>query len=65
MEDQAQAEQAAPQIQARIRTSFERQGLMQHLGARLGHIGPGCVHIVLPNRAQHLLCSGGERHYPA
>ena len=32
MEDQAQAEQAAPQIQARIRTSFEHQGLMQHLG---------------------------------
>ena len=52
MEDQAQAEQAAPQIQARIRTSFERQGLMQHLGARLGHIGPGCVHIVLANRPE-------------
>ena len=52
MEDQAQAEQAAPQIQARIRTSFERQGLMRHLGARLGHIGPGCVHIVLPNRPE-------------
>jgi uncharacterized protein (TIGR00369 family) len=52
MEDQAQVEQAAPQIQARIRTSFEHQGLMQHLGARLGHIGPGCVHIVLPNRPE-------------
>jgi acyl-coenzyme A thioesterase PaaI-like protein len=52
MEDQAQAQQAAPQIQARIRTSFERQGLMQHLGARLGHIGPGCVQIVLPNRPE-------------
>ena len=52
MEDQAQAEQAAPQIQASIRTSFEHQGLMQHLGARLGHIGPGCVHIVLPNRPE-------------
>jgi uncharacterized protein (TIGR00369 family) len=25
---------------------------MQHLGARLGHIGPGCVHIVLPNRPE-------------
>jgi uncharacterized protein (TIGR00369 family) len=52
MEDQAQVEQAAPQIQARIRTSFEHQGLMQHLGASLGHIGPGCVHIVLPNRPE-------------
>ena len=52
MEDQAQAEQAAPQIQARIRSSFERQGLMRDLGARLGHIGPGCVHIVLANRPE-------------
>ena len=52
MEDQAQAEQAAPHVQARIRTSFERQGLMQHLGARVGHIGPGCVHIVLANRPE-------------
>ena len=52
MENEAQAEQAAPQIQARIRTSFEHQGLMRHLGARLGHIGPGCVHIVLPNRLE-------------
>jgi uncharacterized protein (TIGR00369 family) len=52
MEAEPQAEQAAPQIQARIRTSFERQGLMRHLGARLGHIGPGCVHIVLPNRPE-------------
>jgi hypothetical protein len=26
-------------IQARIRTSFERQGLMRHLGARLRHVG--------------------------
>ena len=25
---------------------------MQHLGARLGHIGPGCVRIVLPNRLE-------------
>jgi uncharacterized protein (TIGR00369 family) len=35
-----------------IRTSFERQGLMRHLGARLGHIGAGCVHIVLPTRLE-------------
>ena len=46
MDNEAQAEQAAPQIEARIRTSFDRQGLMRHLGARLGHIGPGRVHIV-------------------
>ena len=39
MEEQAQSEQANPQMQARIRASFERQGLMRYLGARLGHIG--------------------------
>ena len=41
-----------PRIQARIRASFERQGLMRHLGAHLGRIGPGRVHIVLPNRPE-------------
>jgi acyl-coenzyme A thioesterase PaaI-like protein len=48
MEDQRRPEQARREIQARIRASFERQGLMRHLGARLGHLGPGRVHIVLP-----------------
>ena len=52
MEDQAQPEPAAPQIQARIRASFERQGLMRHLGARLGDIEPGRVQIVLPSRPE-------------
>ena len=52
MEEQAQSEQANPQMQARIRASFGRQGLMRYLGARLGHIGPGCVRIVLPNRPE-------------
>jgi len=45
-------EQAAPQVQERVRASFERQGLMRHLGARLVHIGPGRVHIVLPSRPE-------------
>jgi uncharacterized protein (TIGR00369 family) len=39
-------------VQERIRVSFDRQGLMRHLGARLGHIGPGRVHIVLPSRPE-------------
>ena len=52
MEDERQPEHAELGIQARIRASFERQGLMRHLGARLGHIGPGRVHIVLPNRRE-------------
>ena len=52
MEDEAQPEPAAPEIQARIRASFERQGLMRHLGARLGDIEPGRVQIVLPSRPE-------------
>lgn len=32
----------------RITDSFTRQGLMNHLGARLGAIEPGRVHIHLP-----------------
>ncbi|MEU8999622.1 hypothetical protein AB0C95_33225 [Streptomyces caniferus] len=36
MEDhQTQQEQASPEIVARIRESFDRQGLMAHLGAQL------------------------------
>jgi uncharacterized protein (TIGR00369 family) len=52
MEDTTELEPAAPKIQARIRASFERQSLMRHLGARIGHVGPGCVHIVLPSRPE-------------
>ncbi|MGW0353698.1 PaaI family thioesterase [Nocardia nova] len=50
--DEAAYEQASPAVQARIRESFERQGLMRHLGARLAHIGPGRVHIELPHRPE-------------
>jgi uncharacterized protein (TIGR00369 family) len=45
-------EQATPAVQERIRSSFDRQGLMAHLGARLSHIGPGRVHIQLPARPE-------------
>ncbi len=45
-------EPAAPVVQARIEASFERQGLMRHLGARLGLVAPGRVHIVLPARPE-------------
>jgi uncharacterized protein (TIGR00369 family) len=45
-------EPAAPAVQARIGASFERQGLMRHLGARLGLVAPGRVHIVLPVRPE-------------
>ncbi|MFF2433143.1 PaaI family thioesterase [Streptomyces sp. NPDC058107] len=52
MEDQTQQEQASPEVQKRIQDSFDRQGLMAHLGARITHIGPGRVHIVLPSRSE-------------
>ncbi|WP_433190571.1 PaaI family thioesterase [Actinoallomurus sp. CA-150999] len=52
MEDQTQQEQASPEIQKRIRASFDRQGLMGHLGARISRIAPGRVQIVLPSRPE-------------
>lgn len=52
MEDQTRQEQASPAVQKRVQDSFDRQGLMTHLGARLSHIGPGRVHIVLPARPE-------------
>jgi uncharacterized protein (TIGR00369 family) len=45
-------DQATPEVQDRVRASFESQGLMEHLGARLSHIGPGRVHIQLPSRPE-------------
>ena len=45
-------EEASADVRARVRASFERQGLMHHLGARIAHIGPGRVHIVLPSRPE-------------
>ncbi|MEW1720167.1 PaaI family thioesterase [Streptomyces sp. NPDC093109] len=53
MAEQArQPEQASPEVQARVRASFDRQGLMALLGARLTRIAPGSVHIVLPARPE-------------
>lgn len=45
-------EQASPEVRARVQDSFDRQGLMRHLGARISHIAPGRVHIVLPARPE-------------
>ncbi len=52
MEDEMQPEEASPEIKTRIRASFESQGLMRHLGARMVHIAPGRVHIVLASRPE-------------
>jgi uncharacterized protein (TIGR00369 family) len=45
-------EQASAEVRARVTDSFERQGLMRHLGARLTHVGPGRVHIELDSRPE-------------
>lgn len=52
MEDESGREQAAPDVRARIQDSFDRQGLMRLLGARVDHVGPGAVHIVMPSRPE-------------
>jgi uncharacterized protein (TIGR00369 family) len=52
VDDQTRQEQASPAVQKRVQDSFNLQGLMSHLGARLTHIGPGRVHVVLPARPE-------------
>lgn len=52
MDDQADQRPASPEVRQRIVDSFERQGLMRHLGARLTHVAPGCVHIALDSRPE-------------
>ncbi|MEU4112049.1 PaaI family thioesterase [Streptomyces sp. NPDC027717] len=52
MDDRTHTEQVSPEVRQRVRASFDRQGLMRHLGARMSHIGPGRVHIVLPGRPE-------------
>lgn len=50
MQDEIQ--QVTPEVEARVRDSFDRQGLMHLLGARISAIAPGRVHIVLPSRPE-------------
>ena len=52
MQNQTDQEQASLEAQDRIQASFDRQGLMRLLGARISRIGPGRVHIVLPSRPE-------------
>lgn len=52
MEGQTQQDPASLEVQARIRASFDRQGLMAHLGARISRIAAGRVHIVLPSQPE-------------
>lgn len=52
MDNGVQLAEATPRTQERIRASFERQGLMRHLGAELTNIAQGCVTIVLRSRPE-------------
>ncbi|MEV4257987.1 PaaI family thioesterase [Spirillospora sp. NPDC049652] len=52
MNDRRAADQVTPEVRERIQDSFDRQGLMAHLGARLSRIEPGRVHIILPARPE-------------
>jgi uncharacterized protein (TIGR00369 family) len=52
VEQPSQQVAASLAVQERIQASFDRQGLMRHLGARITRIAPGCVHIQLPGRPE-------------
>ncbi|MFC5184566.1 PaaI family thioesterase [Actinomadura harenae] len=52
MKAQEKTDQVTPEVRERVQSSFDRQGLMTHLGARLTRIEPGRVHITLPSRPE-------------
>ncbi|MFI6289602.1 PaaI family thioesterase [Streptomyces sp. NPDC051018] len=47
-----QQQEASAEVRRRVQDSFDRQGLMAHLGARITGITPGRVHIVLGAREE-------------
>jgi len=49
---ESQDAQAGEEVLARVRGSFERQGLMALLGAELTHVTPGRVQITLARRPE-------------
>ncbi|MCN9243701.1 PaaI family thioesterase [Streptomyces sp. NPDC052051] len=61
MEPQTLEDQVSPEVLDRVQSSFDRQGLMRHLGARITHIAPGRVHITLP-RAKEVSQQHGYIH---
>jgi uncharacterized protein (TIGR00369 family) len=50
MADSKTFETRDPEFQAKVRDSFERQGLMKHLGAQLSELRPGHCEIRVPFR---------------
>lgn len=45
-------DETAQQVRARIQDSFDRQGLMAHLGAQLTNVEPGTVTVQLIHRPE-------------
>lgn len=56
MEGPTQQEPTSPKVRDRIETSFDRQGLMTHLGARLTHCRPLLVKRRCSDRALFSRC---------
>jgi uncharacterized protein (TIGR00369 family) len=50
---------APSELFQRIEASFLRQGMMQHLGARLLRVEPGCCEIALPHSERVTQQQGG------
>jgi len=48
MSDLPLAEKPHPELHQRVQASFERQGMMQHLGAHVLQVGPGLCVVELP-----------------
>jgi uncharacterized protein (TIGR00369 family) len=52
VDEQQPAELTGAAVEARVRASFEQQGLMRLLGAELVEVAAGRVRITLPNRPE-------------
>jgi uncharacterized protein (TIGR00369 family) len=52
MPQETLSDQAKSEVVARVRASFDRQGLMRLLGAELTNVAPGRVQITLANRPE-------------
>jgi uncharacterized protein (TIGR00369 family) len=52
MEESSKFSVSDPDYQNRVRESFNRQGLMNHLGARLAVVEPGSAEIRVRHRAE-------------
>lgn len=52
MNKESSAQENVAAMEKRVRDSFDRQGLMHHLGATISHVEPGLVHIRMPFRQE-------------